>query len=203
VRLDELPESPLPPSGTLLVFFALTSKPSGMRPWDGGACRVMHVADGPKERVERDRALAELPVVPSAELTLPLEPSLLGDTADIGAWTRLRERLAALQEVELEETSAAYHALHRLLGYPDVLVDGMELEAQLVAHGVDLTGADHYVDARVEELRPGAASWRLLFQLSSDDDLGVALGDYERLYVWIREGDLASGRFDRVRAFVR
>jgi uncharacterized protein YwqG len=204
VHLAELPESALPRSGTLLVFFALAAEPAGQQPADAGGCSVMFVAEGPTDRADGHSALPELAVVPSAELTLPLEPaSVVREAADLEAWMQLREQLAALQGVEAEDRAEDYHALHRLLGYPDTLADDMELDAQLVANGVDLTGADRYFDPRITDLEPGAADWRLLFQLSSDTDLGVSLGDYGRLYVWIREDDLRAGRFHGVRAFVR
>jgi uncharacterized protein YwqG len=204
IRLDELPRSPLPPRGMLLFFFALTSEPSGLRPSDAGACRVVLVPEGPTERIEQEDALPQIAVAPSAELMLPAEPpSLVPDAEDLERWTRLREQLAALQGVGLEDRAEDYHALHRLLGYPDALAEDMWLDAELVARGVDLTSADRFADPRIDELQRAAPTWRLLFQLSSDDDLGVSLGYYGRLYVWIREDDLRAGRFDGVRAFVR
>lgn len=204
VQLDELPESSLPRRGTLLFFFALSSEPSGMSPSDAGACHVVFVAEEATERLERNTSLPQLAVEASAELTLPLEPPpAVEEAVDLEAWATLREQLAALQGVQVEDRAEDYHALHRLLGYPDGFAQGMELDAQLVGNGVDLMGAEGYTDPRVDELEPGAASWRLLFQLSSDNDLGVSLGYLGRLYVWIREDDLRAGRFDDVRAFVR
>lgn len=204
IRLDDVDVSPLPAGGALLVFFALASAPSGERPSDGGGCRVVLVGNEPTERPERAEHLPEVPALPTVELTLPAVPEALDlDWSEAEEWTRLRERLAAAQGVELEDAVAEYHALHRLLGYPDTIVEGMELEAQLVSHGLDLSTGEHYLDPRAEELEPGAAEWRLLLQLSSDADLGVAFGWYERLFIWIRDADLRARRFDNVRAFVR
>jgi uncharacterized protein YwqG len=201
LRLDELPAGPLPAAGTLLVFFALDPFPTGVQATDAGACHVLLVADGPTEPVERDGALPEVPVEPSAELMLPLEPvSFVLDSWEHEAWTQLRERLAVAQGVELEDRADDYHALHRLLGYPDTLAEGMELDAELVSSGIDV---DPYRHPFADGVVPAAADWRLLFQLSSDEELAVALGYFERLYVWIREDDLRAGRFDDVRAFVR
>lgn len=192
LRLDELPASDLPARGTLLVFAARESPPAGERP-----CRVV-LHDEPAERAGGG-TLRELPVVPSLELTLPAEPEPLElDWEEAEVWGELCERLAALQGVELEDASAEYHALHRLLGYPDTLVAGMEVDAELVARGLDPSGG---VDD--PELERRAADWRLLVQLSSDAELGLTLGYYERLFVWVREDDLRAGRFDDVRAFVR
>jgi uncharacterized protein YwqG len=56
----------------------------------------------------------------------------------------------------------------------------------------------------VPDLERDAEQWRLLLQLSSDDEAGLELGyPLGRLYVWIREGDLAQARFDDVWAFIR
>ncbi len=205
IALDVLPPTALPAHGALLVFFALDRVPSGLRPAEAGACRVIHVDDAPAPDDDPGGDLPLVPVMPSAELTLPPAPaptSLALDAWELEEWAELRERLAAAQGVELEERATAYHALHRLLGHADTNAAGMELDAELVSNGVDLE-QDPYASGRREELAPGRARWRLLFQLSSDDELGVELGEANRLFVWIRDDDLATGRFDRVRAFVR
>jgi uncharacterized protein YwqG len=78
----------------------------------------------------------------------------------------------------------------------------MELDAQLVANGIDFDD-EPYAQLVSDELASGAAEWRPLFQLPNDDDLGVAFGYLDRLYIWIRDDDLRAARFDGVRAFVR
>jgi uncharacterized protein YwqG len=203
LRLDDLPPTSLPDTGSLLFFFALDRMPRGLKEAEAGACRVVHVTEEPEEELLRGHALPEMAVAPSVELTLPDESELLElDGWAFDEWAGLRERLAAAQGVELEERATDYHALHRLLGYPDTYAGGMELDAQLVAHGIDLDD-EPYTNPRTDELSPGAADWRLLLQLSADDELGVELDYLERLFVWIRDEDLRIGRFDRVRAFVR
>jgi uncharacterized protein YwqG len=216
IRLDELAAAddslPLPARGLLLFFFDLDRRPAGLRPDDLGSIRVVHVDADPvdlevagPDRVE----LVELPLRFSTEVTLPgetagLPASLALDIVELDAWQRLRERLAALQGVEVEDRAVDWHALHRLLGHPDTTHEGMALDAQLVYNGVDLNTGDRYFDPRVGTLESGADDWRLLLQLSSDDELGLALGyPVGRLFVWIREEDLKHGRFGDVWAFVR
>ncbi len=166
LSLDQLPETELPRSGTMVVLAALPPA----RP----AARVL-VVDGPAEPVERPRVLPVLRVLATPELTLPAAPPDLAGLED-EAWLALRERLAAAQGVELEDLSGEYRALHRVLGHPDALDPGLSAEA-------------------------GAPEFRLLFQLSGDDRLGLDLG-WERLTLWVADAELRAGRFDRVRAFV-
>jgi uncharacterized protein YwqG len=45
--------------------------------------------------------------------------------------------------------------------------------------------------------RPGP-DWQLLWQIDSDDAAGFMWGDVGRLYLLIRDVDLAAGRFDRI-----
>lgn len=204
LRLDDLPASDMPDHGLLLLFFALGASPDGLHPGHAGACQAVLAGEGPTAALHHADALRELPVVASLELTLPPEPP--GDDVEpfeLAAWTLLRERLAEAQGVELEETAGADHAVHRLLGHPDALTGDMDLDAQLVASGVDLSSPEGHSHPRVLELEPGARDWRLLLQLSADDDLGLSFPAGDRLYVWIRDDDLRAGRFDALHAFVR
>jgi uncharacterized protein YwqG len=202
ISLDGLPRCGLPESGALLVFFAVDQAPSGNRPTDTGACRVIHVDDAPFSDEPLYGGMPFAAVTPSGELTLPAAPaSIAFDMDELEAWTDLRERLAAAQGVELEETAASYHALHRLLGHPDTYADGMEVDAELVSRGIDLD-EEPFADPD-EGLSTAAADWTLLLQISHDDDLALDLGDAARLFVWVRRDDLAASRFDAVQAFVR
>jgi uncharacterized protein YwqG len=78
----------------------------------------------------------------------------------------------------------------------------MELDAELVAHGIDLED-EPFAHVLHEELAPGADEWVLLLQVSNDEALALDLGEANRLFVWMRRDDLSAGRFDQVRAFVR
>jgi len=108
------------------------------------------------------------------------------------------EEDAYFQLLELAWTSRGYaqedDAAHHVLGWPDQVQGDMQLECQLVTNGIGLGGAE--VDSRAGVLAPGAADWRLLLQVSSDDDAGWMWGDLGRLYYWIRERDLRRCAFD-------
>lgn len=201
VRLDELPPSSLPAHGTLVVFFALGAREDEVP--DDASCRIVVVPDA-AGLVQPDQTapLPEVHVAVSTELTLPTEPVSAETGDEVEAWTELRRRLAALQGVELEELSDDYHALHRVLGYPDVFDTDMALDAARAHRGIDPDALELYADPSPVELA-AAGEWTLLLQLSGDDELGLSFGGLERLLVWIRDEDLDAGRFDHVRAFVR
>jgi uncharacterized protein YwqG len=65
-----------------------------------------------------------------------------------------------------------------------------------VSHGLYCGDETGYTDPRVEQLAAGAAAWRLLLQVDSDEDRGMYWGDVGRIYYWIREEDLRRGAFD-------
>ena len=196
IGLAGLPPCGLPAHGALLVFFALDEAPAGTRPADAGACRVIHVEDDPTPDEPLYGGMPFAAVTPSGELTLPATPTSLPlDALELEEWTELRERLAAVQGVEIEDRADAYHTLHRLLGHPDTYAAGMELDAELVARGIDLDDEPFAYDLH-EEQAAGADDWILLLQVSNDDRLALDLGEANRLFVWIRPDDLAAGRFE-------
>ena len=49
----------------------------------------------------------------------------------------------------------------------------------------------------------GAARWKLLWQIDSDDELGFCWFDVGRLYVLIAPGDLRARRFDNARCIIQ
>jgi uncharacterized protein YwqG len=73
----------------------------------------------------------------------------------------------------------------------------MQLECQLANSGIYGGRPSDYQDPRVAALRAGAADWRLLLQVDSDDAAGMMWGDVGRIYYWIRAQDLAARRFDQ------
>ena len=73
----------------------------------------------------------------------------------------------------------------------------MQLECRLVANGLYCGNASGYRDPRAALLRPGAADWRLLFQVDSQDEAGMMWGDLGRRYYWIRHEDLTARNWDR------
>jgi len=203
---------PIRGRGLLLFFYDVAGQPSGLDPLHRGSCRAEHVNDDPArlKRAGAERAcFAEYPLELTLELMLPRSwsPSVEAldlDAEELGAWDQLREKLAEAQGVEFEELTPRWQSLHRLFGYPEELGTGMELDCQLASSGISAEANDGMFAPRHEELEAGAAQWRLLLQLSDDDELGTSWGEsFGRLSLWIREEDLAACAFERVWAILR
>lgn len=192
------PVAPLPAAGTLGVFCATGDSPSGLTLDDAGRCQVL----------PRTEPLHGCPIVEaSGELTLPrvwAEPvEALGLSSDEQAsWERLRLRLAERQGVRPFDAESAPRPIHRLLGWPDERDGSMPLACALLDEGIELGGQVPAVHPRAQELGARAGDWRLLLQLSEEPRFGWLWGGKGRLYVWIKERDLAAGEFGHTRAFV-
>jgi uncharacterized protein YwqG len=205
------PTDLLPPHGLLLFFYDTVRQPSGLEPADRGSCRVVLHQGGPtslEPALERDWFI-EWPLELSLELTLPSSASFVVeqlnlDSSEYASWEELRKRLARLQDVELEEFAPEPYALHRLLGYPEGLQTRIELDCELASQGMELSDGAAYVDPQAGKLPPGVPEWRLLLQLSTDDEVGFYWGDgLGRLYIWIRERDLLERKTAEAWAILR
>lgn len=193
-----LPTAWLPSSGRLLFFFDAEKQPWGFDPKDRGSWMVMHV-----------EGLA--PDAPSPAAAGLRRQSVGFQTIDTyPSWERAEVQGLALTEAETELLidggSAVYRQLpvHQVGGFPQsVQSDAMELECQLVSHGLYCGDSSGYLSREAAGLRAGAPDWRLLLQIDSDDELGVMWGDGGILYFWIREQDARAGRFDRAWAILQ
>jgi uncharacterized protein YwqG len=203
------PELPLPHEGLLLFFYDLESRPSGLDPAHRGSCRVVHsTRAGAATGAQRAPDLRELPLELSRELMLPSAWSFHGEELELSpeetdGWDELRERLARAQGVELEETSADFFALHRLLGYHEEIGREVEIECELAAAGIDADDFSTYYEHRLAH-EAAARSWRLLLQLSADNDLGISEdAGFDRLYICIRDADLRNADLGAAWAILR
>jgi len=183
----------LPESGRLLFFYDAEKQPWGFDPKDRGSWAVMLAGEG---------APASSP--PEAVPALTHRPVTFLRIDSYPSWERPEVAALNLTDAESELLIEASDAVfgtaphHQVGGFPDpVQSDEMELECQLVSHGLYCGDTSGYLSSRASELRDGAKSWRLLLQLDSDDDLDVMWGDGGLLYFWIREEDARAGRFDQ------
>jgi uncharacterized protein YwqG len=190
----------LPQSGILYFFYDFTDQPWGFDPKHRGGAVVLHVdhaaallrASLPDDAKPDDVSLvpfrARFSVVPS----LPSSGSVIFQQLSLTdeEWDRYDEFYEAVRQ---HFTSA--EPCHQLLGYSNNVQGDMQLECQLVSHGLYCGDCSAYESPQRAELEPGAADWRLLLQFDSDDDLNVMWGDCGMIYFWIREADLRAKRF--------
>jgi uncharacterized protein YwqG len=184
----------LPSSGALLFFYDLEQQPWGFDPGDRGGWIVHHVPDlaspgGGKPTIATDDV-----VVPHRFVGFRRVPTLPVDRDAVRALELSDEEADAYHAAR----DAPFHGMpqHQVGGFPaPVQGDDMELECQLVSHGLYCGDSRGYADPRASALAPGAADWRLLFQLDSDDELDLMWGDSGMIYFWVREQEARAGDF--------
>lgn len=201
------PASPLPRAGLLSFFYDARQQPWGYAAEHRGAWRVVHVeASGtypatPPHDLPAEARFEPLVVSLVPEMKLPT----LASEAVASLELRDRERLgysALLGDVEQAQRDGG-EPPHRLLGHPDPIQGEMEGEVQLVANGIDADGPEAYDSPEAKRLLREGGGWRLLLQVSSDPRTGMVWGDDGRLYVWMREADVAARRWSDAWLFLQ
>ena len=186
----------LPKVGALLFFYDMEEQPWGFDPKDRGSSVVLLVPDLPEPTEQVDDG-------PDGNV-FPFPPRNVGfRRIDVlPSWERDSVRALELTEQESDEffklAEARFHGMpkHQVSGFPaPVQGDDMELECQLVSNGLYCGDPSGYKDPRVPALQPGAANWRLLLQIDTDDDLGVMWGDCGTIYYWVEEHEARYGNF--------
>jgi hypothetical protein len=175
---------PLPGSGRLIAHVIVPRRAPI------GPCTRAQVRVKPADTSERVEARS---VDLSTEMMLPRVwaapvTALMFAETEQAAYIRLRERVAELQGVPVEDGDAEGIARHHLLGYPTETSGSMPLECELASRGLDLDTPLHRVPQAVVA---ASERWRLLLQLTQDEAGGVILGaGTERLYLWIAQDGL-------------
>lgn len=193
-------ELDLPRNGLLLFFFDIESQPWGFDPFDAPGAQVIYVPPGTKtDRLPHPDARAlsarSLRLVQGQSLVSPewILEALRGNIS-LDERDDLEEALETLSDEDYALITSGDH----IMGGRAAEVQGsMELECQLVANGIYCGNSEGYNSDRAKHLAPGAADWRLLLQLDSDDKAEWMWGDCGRLYFWCREQDIAARRFDK------
>lgn len=202
INLAEMPlevvDGVLPTDGWLHLFYDVEEQPWGFDPADRGGWALLYTPAGttltPRQPPGgNDSGIGERPVTLGARVEQTVVPPFTVD-ADRILTEQENHRYADALEDHVE--AAWDERIHRLLGHPDLIQGDIQLESQLAAHGIYVGGADHLADPRATALAAGAADWRVLLQVDSDDDNGVYFGDSGRIYLMIREQDLAAARWD-------
>ena len=190
------PTAWLPQSGSLLFFYDDDRQPWGFDPLDRGGWAVLHVPDMPVTSTQpAPESSGLLPFSSVALRRIQVLPS--GERPEVQVLTLSDSEFD--EYVEIAEQRFGGLPKHQLLGLPSPMQgDSMELECQLASNGVNCGSPEGYATARAKELEAGAQNWRLLFQMDSDDDLGVMWGDVGMLYFWIEEAAARRAVFSNV-----
>ena len=166
----------------------------GFDPSDSDRWAVLHCPTGagslrdyPPDLPEEGRFPAVV-LMPRRELTFP--PAESFDVEQITGEALSRSYWPVLG-------SGHPDTAHRFLGQPDPIQGDMQLECPFASNGVYVGTPEGY-DSVDGLSRPGAADWRLLLQIDSDDTADMMWGDAGRLYWWIREADLTAGKWNAV-----
>jgi uncharacterized protein YwqG len=198
IKLDDLrafeAARVLPASGLLAFYYDAAQQTFGDDPNSKGNWQVLYFppSAGQLQRVSAPTGMpsgaqyAACALRFAQELTLPQQPEL--EIPNL-SWTDAEQ--AAYEKALPDFPAANDHAQphNRLLGHPNTIQDDMRMEVQVASHG--LMGDNPQAAA----LRPGAMSWRLLFQVDSDPNAGMRWGSSGMLYYWIEEEALRAQRF--------
>jgi uncharacterized protein YwqG len=188
----------LPRDGMLSFFYHQNQETWGFDPADRGSWRVVYQEAGSSPgppRFPPPGLAAEAVYRPKDVRCHPIEtyPDATDDRV-------LALDLSERQYDEYVELCQAVHQggpAHQLFGYPmPIQGNNMDLECQLVSHGLYCGSPAGFNDPKTKKLEPGRSEWMLLLQLDSDDDTGMVWGDAGMLYFWIKQSDLARSHFD-------
>lgn len=184
----------LPNSGWLYFFYATESQVWGFDPKDKGSSCVLYY-DGSLDTLKR-----RIPPKLSQEeyfsclLNFAEDWTLPNDFNPEGK--PLSDSQSDNYAEMLEELTGNSEIKHRLLGFPWLIQGEMELECQLVTNGIYCGNASGYRSEEARQLAEGAADWRLLMQIDSDEDNpGWMWGDSGSVYFWIKDQDLRAKNF--------
>ncbi len=197
--LADAPDSiEFPRRGLLQFFYDMRARVWGYGPedyrhwrflWYPELCddRQDEVADGPS-CPRRPRLMSFEPVY-----TVPDPGSLKATVMAYG------ERVSGLEYQTYELWAETFENAHQVGGCPWLIHGHVFAVAQLASHGIDLYSHDdsYQSDPHALDLLCRRDEWTLLWQISSDEDLGYCWGAAGTVYVMVRRQDLLRGDLSR------
>jgi uncharacterized protein YwqG len=190
-------EKALPPRGMLYFFYDAKQETYGHTGAERGGWKVIYQAD-PVPQLQRTAAPQNLPpearfgarsAAFSSKITLPQWQKVFLKNAN---WKPEEEETYSQFMADFPAGDDAPYRNH-LLGHPDELQDDMHLEVHMAAHGVDPKS-----QWAAQSMAEPALGWRLLFQVDSDERVGMKWAGTGRLYYWIEDQALKQPHFDNV-----
>jgi uncharacterized protein YwqG len=191
----------LPPEGYVYFFYDAENQPDGQHPSHRGRWRVVF-HPGPTDVLER------VHYPKGGCSTAPLKTCRIDSYEALSpGWEEVAVDALRLDDHETVEYLSFIETLpvataHQVLGRPGYIQTFerlCQLDCQFVANGLELLSIGTPIDQeRAKELEPGAADWKLLLQLDSDEDVGMKWKGSGLLTFWIREQDLSNCDFRNV-----
>jgi len=183
----------LAPAGLLSFFYDPEQSTWGFDPEDRGSWDVRLAPNGELQRATFPEGLPDHGRHGSCQLSFSNSITPPSWQSDIVRALELSEEEldVYIDMIEVEDSGG-----HHILGHPQEVQNEMQLECQLVSNGIYCGSPEGYEDSRVPLLESGAADWRLLLQLDSDDNARWMWGDLGRLYFWITNDSLQSHTFE-------
>ena len=186
---DLIPESPLPSSGILAFFYALSGEqvwgfdPNDFGNWKVEFSEVKTETPAPVKDFSQVFLEAELVTsFPSAEH--PLVEEIRNIDSLIDEWDEL---VSNNSDAELQ-----------ILGYPfPVQNDDMDEESAMASAGIYVGDVSLYNSPEAIKARSTAGEWILLAQFNSRESQELMFGDLGMIYYWIRKRDLAARDFSK------
>ena len=184
-------EHVLPASGLLSFFYNAKQDTYGVA-GDAGSWRVFFTED--TANLKRATAPQNLPaegqfkasaLAFSSQLTLSPQPQL--EVPGL-PWTDADQQRYDPIYAQFTNDPNDKTPRDQLLGHPLTLQDDMRLQCE--------TASQNITDAR-PELTQKALRWQLLFQIDSDERIGMQWASAGLLYYWLAREDLAARNFDR------
>lgn len=198
-------DADLPTSGRLSLFYDADQQPWGFNPADHPGMRLIY-DNSPVDSLTRMDAPTDAeqfdPLSCLAKPAMAPVPLWGYDYSITDADDPDHDRFCGWLEIIDEQDVDCFHE-NQIGGQPNQIQGDMQLECQLVSHGIHLGNPEGYHTERARELEAGAKDWLLLLQIASSDDNGMMWGDDGRLYVWITRDDLRACRFDKARLILQ
>ena len=100
-------------------------------------------------------------------------------------------------EFEFDTEEEEQGEINKLFGYANIIQNGMLLECELAASGVNVGSSDGYKNVSAQQ-KENSKKWQLLFQLDSiqTEKYEMLWGDVGRIYYYINIDDLKMLNFD-------
>lgn len=190
-------ENQLPEKGILYLFYdcSLDGMPWGFDPKDKSGKKVFYY-DGNIEDLERKPLpinMDKYSYINSAKLSFNSEMNIPDYWSYFGRTIQLNDeendRYWDLKE-EYDEVQ------NKLLGHSDNIQGEMELECELVTHGIYCGNPSGYQDPKRKELEKNVNQWHLLLQIDTNDEIDMIWGDCGRIYLWITDENLEKRNFE-------